>query len=60
MDKKVDAINKILLSLLGSDQLVKAWWKSPNYAFDLKTPEILWQEGDQRKVVDYILAAYGR
>lgn len=32
-------LNNVLLSLLGSQQLVEQWWKSNNKAFDGKTPE---------------------
>jgi len=50
-----DKYNRILHALLGSDELVKQWWASPNKAFDEMTPyEMLDQDKD--RVKNYLLA----
>ena len=52
-------LNRILLGLLGREQLIHDWWNSPNRAFDMKTPEEVYQSGPQGRVQvrDYIMAA---
>ena len=45
-----DDINLMLLSLLGTPEIVKMWWNSPNLAFGLLTPF----EADQDKVLAYV------
>lgn len=47
-------MDKFLFALLGSDKLVEAWWASPNKAFELKTPEEVF-DLDPDKVINYIL-----
>jgi hypothetical protein len=32
-------LNRILFALLGSEELVEKWWKSPNKGFAHKKPE---------------------
>lgn len=49
----VPRLNLILLSLLGSDELVKKWWKSNNKAFDNETPENMFAKQPER-VINYI------
>jgi hypothetical protein len=47
--------NRILYSLLGSQELVQKWWASPNKAFDEMTPyEML--DRDKDRVKNYLLA----
>ncbi len=50
-------LNDLLLSLLGSQQNVDLWWKSPNKAFDMKTPEEVWVSSGkgQDSVLQYVL-----
>jgi hypothetical protein len=50
------------MALLGSEELVKRWWESPNYAFNLRTPNEVWNESkDSYKiVVKYVLHALSR
>jgi hypothetical protein len=50
------------MALLGSEELVKRWWESPNYAFNLRTPNEVWNESkDSYKiVVKYVLDALSR
>ena len=46
--------NRILHALLGSEELVKQWWSSPNKAFDGMTPyEML--DRDKDRVKNYLL-----
>lgn len=40
-------IDRQLFALLGSDALVERWWKSPNRAFSLRTPQDVWEENEQ-------------
>jgi hypothetical protein len=50
-----DKYDRILYSLLGSQELVKQWWVSPNKAFDEMTPyEML--DRDKDRVKNYLLA----
>lgn len=56
-----EKINILLMALLGSETLVDKWWKSPNKAFDLKTPDEIYQQPDGPNLVfKYVYhAAYG-
>lgn len=48
-------MDRFLLAMLGSDELVEKWWLGANKAFDMKTPaEVFDIEPD--KVINYILA----
>ena len=33
-----ESCNDILLAIIGSDELVKAWWTTPNFSFNLHSP----------------------
>jgi nucleoside-diphosphate-sugar epimerase len=50
-----DKYNRILHALLGSDELVKKWWSSPNKAFGELTPNEMWDR-DKDRVKKYLLA----
>ena len=54
-------LNKMLFALIGRNELVEAWWSSPNKGFNSKTPDEVYQSGpDGRKeVARYIFNAYG-
>ena len=47
--------NVILYSLLGSDELVRKWWASPNRAFGDISPIEMWDR-DKDRVKKYLLA----
>jgi hypothetical protein len=47
--------NRILYALLGSDELVKKWWVSPNRAFGDISPIEMWNR-DKDRVKKYLLA----
>lgn len=49
-----ESLDKILIILLGSDELVKKWWKSPNTAFNNKTPNQQYEE-DSNIVTVYVV-----
>ena len=49
----VPRINLVLLSLLGSHELVNQWWTSKNKAFDGQTPEKMFAKEPER-VINYI------
>jgi uncharacterized protein (DUF2384 family) len=57
-----DKLNLILLSLTGSKDLSKRWWKSPNKALDDRTPISLWKGSidDQATVRRYLLESLVR
>ena len=50
-----DKYNRILYALLGSDELVRKWWSSPNKAFGEMTPIEMWDR-DKDRVKKYLLA----
>jgi hypothetical protein len=52
-------LDEILLSLLGSPELVTQWWTSPNEHFKLDTPQQVWNT-DPKAVAAYILDTYYR
>lgn len=54
-------LNRILLSLVGREELVEEWWVSPNKAFEQKTPNEVYLSSDEgrQQVIDYILWYYG-
>lgn len=54
MKSTKEHLDQILFALLGKDDLVKKWWKSPNKAFDLKTPEEVFNV-DQKAVITYLI-----
>lgn len=56
---KKDKLNLLLLALIGSKAVAKKWWKSPNKAFDGRTPISLWKgsDNDQKTVATYLLQA---
>ena len=45
--------NNLVASLVG-ERLVADWWRSPNLAFDGRTPEAQWQSGSDA-VVNYLM-----
>ena len=51
-------LDAMLLSMLGSTDLVKGWWISPNNAFDDRHPkDVYYQDPQGRKEIsDYISA----
>ena len=51
-------LNKMLLALLGSQERVLHWWDIPNKAFDLRTPNELWNNGEQETVKNYLLKQF--
>ena len=50
-------LDRMLLGLLGSIQLVDDWWNSSNKAFDGKTPLQVYHSGELGRidVADYIV-----
>ena len=53
-EKIKTALNECLMAMLGSEQLVNDWWKSPNKAFDMMTPNEVWEE-DYDRVRSYVV-----
>jgi hypothetical protein len=54
-------LNTCLLSLVGRQELVDAWWNTPNKAFDCNTPKSVYKEvpGGVTSVTNYILGYCG-
>ena len=50
-----DKYDRILYSLLGSQELVQKWWASPNRAFGDISPIEMWNR-DKDRVKKYLLA----
>jgi hypothetical protein len=50
-------INQLLQPMLGRSELVDAWWHSKNKAFDDKTPDEVYQTGEEgrKRVYQYVL-----
>ena len=50
-------LDNVLLSLLGSEDLVAQWWLSPNFALGLQSPIDLWEDGEVgcEMVTNYVL-----
>jgi hypothetical protein len=54
-----ETLNRLVVALVG-DRLSKDWWKSPNKAFDGRSPESLMNEEEWTLVRDYLFNhAYG-
>lgn len=55
MQEKIKtALNECLMAMLGSEELVEVWWKSPNKAFEMMTPNAVWEE-DYDRVRSYVV-----
>jgi hypothetical protein len=53
-------INRYLQSLLGGrTELIDGWWDSPNKAFDGKTPNEVYQTGEEgrKRVFEYVISS---
>jgi hypothetical protein len=54
-----NTLNRLVVALVG-DKLSEQWWKSPNKAFDGRTPDELMNEQEWTQVRDYLFNhAYG-
>lgn len=47
-------LNKALLALLGTEELVNNWWNSPNANWSFQNPIDVYQK-DPKSVCDYIM-----
>lgn len=55
-------LNRYLYSLgLSRQELIDSWWHSPNKAFEYKTPDEVYQTGEdgRKQVANYILGFLG-
>ena len=57
MATKLEALNKILLVMLGDARLLDMWWDGQNKAFNYSTPREIYQE-DPEKVIKYVMEHY--
>jgi hypothetical protein len=57
MATKLEALNKILLAMLGDARLLNMWWDGQNKAFNYLTPREIYQE-DPEKVIAYVMEHY--
>ena len=51
MTRTKETLNPYVLTLVGSEELAKTWWSTPNRAFNLSAPE----QVDLELVQDYLL-----
>jgi len=53
-------INRMLLTLVGREELIPEWWNSMNIGLYGKTPNELYQSGDEGRqlVYNYVLTFY--
>lgn len=49
----IPRLNLMLLSLLGSHEMVNRWWVSKNKAFDNESPSDM-LEKDPQRVINYV------
>jgi hypothetical protein len=49
-----ERLDRLLLALVGTKELVERWWKSPNRAFYNQPPEVVFEESPCL-VINYIL-----
>lgn len=54
-----EKINRMLLAMLGSDDLVEKWWNSPNLYFEGITPNEVYAENPEL-VRNYVFSYYDR
>ena len=59
MATKLEALNKILLAMIGDPHLVTEWWNSQNRAFHYATPKEIYEENPER-VINYVMEHYQR
>jgi len=56
MNKLRQQVNRVLLALLGNEDLVQRWWTGPNFHFKLRCPQEVWDESEegQEEVANYV------
>lgn len=47
-------LDKILLEMLGSQELVERWWATPNEAFNGDIPDDIFHSNRRVEVISYI------
>lgn len=52
-----ERLDRLLLALVGTEELVDKWWNSPNRAFDHQHPIKVF-DNDPNKVINYILTQF--
>ena len=57
MAPKLEALNKILIAMLGDARLLDMWWDGQNKAFNYATPREIYKE-DPEKVIRYVMEHY--
>ena len=56
---KLEALNKVLLPMLGDARLVDMWWNGQNKAFHYATPKEIYEETPE-DVIKYVMEHYQR
>lgn len=49
-----EELNQHLYALVGSENLVKQWWMTPNRAWQGREPEEIWAR-DPKEVISYVM-----
>ena len=47
-------LNRHLFALVGSDQLVRQWWMTPNRAWQGREPQEIWERNPD-EVITYVM-----
>jgi len=53
-----ERLDRLLISLLGSTEMVNLWWLTNNKAFDGRTPAQVYKK-DPNRVKEYIFGQFG-
>jgi hypothetical protein len=54
VDITKEKLDKVLLSLVGTSDLIEVWWNSPNKAFNMSNPWEVYNSADRLSVINYI------
>lgn len=52
-----ERLDRLLMALVGTEELVEKWWNSPNLAFKGQYPIKVF-DNDPNKVINYILTQF--
>lgn len=53
VDEMKTLVDRMLLGLLGSQELVERWWTGENWHFNLERPDVIWSK-DPDAVYAYV------
>lgn len=50
------SLHKVLVDILGSEELAERWWQTPNPHLDMEIPDDLMHTSRKREVYELVLA----